>query len=237
VNLFYQPQIIEGIHYLDEEESKHCVRVLRKREGELIHLTDGHGTFYDAVITKADPRQCAFKVQQQTPEKKKNFSIHIAIAPTKNTDRIEWFVEKSVELGIDHITLVDCKNSERSYIKTERLKKVAISAMKQSVKATLPLVTDLVSFNAFIKSGEAVQKFIAFVDHSNPLHLKDLAQPDASYIVLIGPEGDFSDEELTLAIASGYTKVSLGASRLRTETAGMAACHVLNLVNQLPVAR
>jgi 16S rRNA (uracil1498-N3)-methyltransferase len=165
VNLFYQPQIIQGIHYLDEEESKHCVKVLRKREGDLIHLTDGHGTFYDATITKADPRRCAFKIQQQTSQKEKNFSIHIAIAPTKNTDRIEWFVEKSVEFGVDQITLLDCENSERSYIKTERLKKVAISAMKQSLKATLPLITDLVPLNAFISTAAGTQKFIAFVDH------------------------------------------------------------------------
>jgi 16S rRNA (uracil1498-N3)-methyltransferase len=231
VNLFYQPLIGENIHHLDEEESRHCIKVLRKRQGELIHITDGKGSFYDAIIVKDDPRQCTFTIKHQSKEKEKGFSVHIAIAPTKNADRIEWFVEKSVEIGVDHITLIDCQNSERSFIKTERLKKVAISAMKQSIKATLPEVSGILSFDDLINNHPATQRFIAYVDASNPLHLKDEARPGQHYLVLIGPEGDFSKEELEAALALGYRKVNLGHSRLRTETAGVVACHTLNLVN------
>lgn len=231
MNLFYQPLISENIYHLDEEESRHCIKVLRKRQGELIHITDGKGSFYDALIVKDDPRQCTFTIKHQSKEKEKAFSVHIAIAPTKNADRIEWFVEKSVEIGVDHITLIDCKNSERSFIKTERLKKVAISAMKQSIKATLPEVSGIIPFHDLIDQHQAAQRFIAYVDAANPRHLKDEAAPGQHYLVLIGPEGDFSKEELEAALASGYKKVNLGHSRLRTETAGIAACHTLNLIN------
>lgn len=230
MNLFYQPLIEEGIRFLDEEESRHCVKVLRKRPGESIHLTDGKGFFYEGVITKADASQCIFDINSQTREKEKDFRIHIAISPTKNADRIEWFIEKSVEIGIDHITLLECKNTERSHIKAERLKKVAVSAMKQSGRATLPQVSGMTGFNDII-STDCHQKFIAYVDHANPLHLLNAAQPKKNYLVLVGPEGDFSKEELLLAGKAGFTKVSLGDSRLRTETAGIAACHILNLVN------
>jgi 16S rRNA (uracil1498-N3)-methyltransferase len=197
----------------------------------LIHITDGKGSFYDALIVKEDPRQCTFEIARQTKETEKGFFIHIAIAPTKNTDRIEWFVEKSVEIGIDHITLLDCENSERSYLKTERLKKVAISALKQSIKATLPEISGITPFQDFIDISHQGQRFIAHVDTANPLHLKNEASAAQHYTVLIGPEGDFSKEELDAALMLGYRKVTLGKSRLRTETAGIAACHILNLVN------
>lgn len=230
MNLFYQPQIDQGIHYLDEEESRHCIKVLRRRAGDQLQITDGKGFFYHALITDADPRRCSFNIREQRKENEKTFTIHIAISPTKNADRIEWFVEKTVEIGIDQITLLDCKNSERSFIKTDRLKKVAISAMKQSIKATLPVINDMISFDTFIQHREE-EKFIAFVDMANPLHLKDAAKSKGKYLVLIGPEGDFSNEELDAATALNFTKVSLGKSRLRTETAGIAACHLLNLIN------
>lgn len=231
MNLFYQPLTGEGVNYLDEEESRHCIRVLRKRQGELIHITDGKGSFYEARIVKEDPRQCTFEISSQSKEKEKGYTIHIAIAPTKNTDRIEWFVEKSVEMGIDHITLIECRNSERSFIKTDRLKKVAISAMKQSIKATLPELSGVMPFHDFISTPHPGQRFIAYVDTANPLHLKDEAGAGQHYTVLIGPEGDFATDELGAALMQGYRKVSLGKSRLRTETAGIAACHILNLVN------
>jgi 16S rRNA (uracil1498-N3)-methyltransferase len=231
VNLFYQPLIPQGIHHLDEEESRHCIKVLRKRNGDFLRITDGKGAFYDAVITAADARQCAFNIQHSEHEPARAFSIHIAISPTKNADRIEWFVEKAVEIGIDHITLLDCQHSERSHLKTERLKKVAISAMKQSIKATLPEVTGVTAFDDLVLQATAQQKFIAHVDATNPLHLKEAARRAASYLVLIGPEGDFSAAELAVAASHGFSKVSLGHSRLRTETAGMATCHILNLIN------
>ena len=233
MNLFYQPRIPEGILFLDVEESRHCVKVLRKKAGEEIALTDGRGSFYDAVITKADPGQCFFEIRSKDAAPKKSYFIHVAISPTKNAERIEWFVEKATELGVDKISLIDCKNTERSFIKTDRMVKVAISAMKQSVKATLPAIADrLLQFTEVVENCQESEKCIAFVDASNPLHLKDAVDTNTSYCVLIGPEGDFSPEELKTATEHGFLKVSLGHSRLRTETAGMAACHVLNLIHQ-----
>ena len=231
MNLFYQPRIAEHIFHLEEEESRHCVKVLRKREGEIIRLTDGKGSFYDAVITKADPGACQFNITNTYTPSPLTFSIHVAIAPTKNIDRIEWFVEKSVELGIDRISLIECDHSERTFIKTERLKKVAISAMKQSLKALLPTIESPISFRSFVEQQHADQNFIAYVDDQNTTQLKDIAKPNNSYLVLIGPEGDFSNDELMFALQNNFVKVGLGKSRLRTETAGIAACHILNLVN------
>ncbi len=231
MNLFYQPRIAERIFQLEEEESRHCIKVLRKREGEIIRLTDGKGSFYDAVITKADPRVCQFNITDTYTPSPLTFSIHVAIAPTKNIDRIEWFVEKSVELGIDRISLIECDHSERTFIKTERLKKVAISAMKQSLKALLPTIENPISFRSFVEQQHADQNFIAYVDDQNTTQLKDIAKPNNSYLVLIGPEGDFSNDELMFALQNNFVKVGLGKSRLRTETAGIAACHILNLVN------
>lgn len=231
MNLFYQPLIPEGVHYLDEEESRHCVKVLRRNTGDTIKITDGKGFFYNCVITNADAKKCAFKIVDKHQEKPRDYSIHIAISPTKNPDRIEWFTEKAVEFGIDRITLLQCDNSEKSYLKTERLRKMAVSAMKQSLKASLPQITEPTPFQKFIASENADEKFIAFVDESNPDHLNSLATRNKSAIVLIGPEGDFSKEELATALENDYRKVSLGNSRLRTETAGVAACHILNLIN------
>ena len=161
----------------------------------------------------------------------KNFTIHIAISPTKNADRIEWFVEKAVEFGIDEITLLECDHTERQHINIDRLEKVAISAMKQSLKAKLPSIHSLTSFRNLTHDAKALEKYIAHVDSENPIQLKNLVARGSSYLVLIGPEGDFSREELTLAKSLGFKKISLGPSRLRTETAGLAACHILNLAN------
>jgi 16S rRNA (uracil1498-N3)-methyltransferase len=231
VNIFYQPHIPEGVNALDTEESRHCIRVLRKKSGDVIHLTDGKGFFYEALITNPDPAMCSFAIQTRTPEPRRDFSVHIAIAPTKNIDRIEWFVEKSVEIGVDKITLVECRNSERASVKLERLQKISVMAMKQSLKASLPTIKGVVSFADFVKSSSADQKFIAYVDPANPVYLKDASSRGSNCIVLIGPEGDFSNDELAAAIANGFVKVSLGRNRLRTETAGLAACHTLNLIN------
>lgn len=228
--LFYQPDIATGSTWLSEEESKHCTKVLRKREGEAITVTDGKGFFYDCIIKKADSRKCEFIIDAVRPETKRNYTIHLAIAPTKNADRLEWFVEKATEMGIDEITLLDCDHSERTYTKTERLHKVAVSAMKQSQKATLPILNELIPF-ADVLSKESDQRFIAYVDYSNPQHLFQTAKPGKKYLVLIGPEGDFSTGELDLALQHNFVKVSLGSSRLRTETAGMAACCLLNIIN------
>ncbi|HZI24022.1 MAG TPA: 16S rRNA (uracil(1498)-N(3))-methyltransferase, partial [Chryseolinea sp.] len=224
------PQIPHGIFFLDPDESRHVVKVLRKKQGEKIRITDGQGIFYDATITKPDPHQCLFEVIAQMEDPPNAFAIHVAISPTKNTDRIEWFVEKAVEFGIDEITLMACDHTERQHFKIDRFEKIAISAMKQSLKSRLPVINPLTNFRQVILSG-SVEKFIAHVDNENPMHLKNVVNPRSKYLVLIGPEGDFSDEELLLAQSHGFKKVSLGTSRLRTETAGLAACHILNLAN------
>jgi 16S rRNA (uracil1498-N3)-methyltransferase len=231
VNLFYQPLIPHGALHLDPDESRHAVKVLRKRNGDFIRLTDGNGLFYEGVITDADPHQCAFEIRDTISEQPRTFKVHIAISPTKNADRIEWFVEKAVELGIDEITLLQCDHSERQNFKTERLVRTAIGAMKQSLKARLPVIHPTIPFRNIVHGFDDSQKYIAYVDEHNRHHLQNIVKPGQSYLVLIGPEGDFSLEELTLAQANGFIKVSLGPSRLRTETAGLAACHILNLAN------
>jgi 16S rRNA (uracil1498-N3)-methyltransferase len=230
-NLFYQPGIQYGSHFLDPEESRHAAKVLRKKAGDLIHITDGKGVLYTCKITDAKPDKCAFVIESSEQEKKKNFTIHIAIAPTKNPDRTEWFVEKAIEIGVDEITFLECDNSERTTIKTERLEKLAVSAMKQSLKLTLPKIHPIRQLQEVISELNSSKKFIAYVDQANTDELSRIANPKENYLVLIGPEGDFSPAELDLAITNGFKKVALGPARLRTETAGVVACHTLNLIN------
>ncbi|GHN00923.1 ribosomal RNA small subunit methyltransferase E [Cytophagales bacterium WSM2-2] len=229
MNLFYLPDIPQGAIHLDREESHHVVRVLRMSAGQNIDLTDGQGFFYKARIVKADAKKCEFEILEKRESKKRNFHVHIAIAPTKNADRIEWFVEKATEVGIDQISLVLCKNSERKVINHERIEKVAISAMKQSQQAWLPHISELTPFNEIV-SLPADQKFIAYVDTENQKHLQSVAAKGKKYLILIGPEGDFTQEELSLAMNRGFDKVSLGINRLRTETAGLTACQMLNFI-------
>lgn len=230
MNLFYQPGIPQGVHYLDVDESHHAVKVLRKRTGDALEITDGQGQFYDVRIEKADPGKCTFQILNSRHVAIRKFSISMAIAPTKNMDRIEWLVEKAVEIGIEQIQFMLCKNSERKTINLDRIQKIAVSAMKQSGQCWLPKIYDLKSF-AEIMHVTSEQKFICYVDSSNPLHLKSLAEPNKSYWVLIGPEGDFRTDELALALSNGFLKASLGPTRLRTETAALTACQTLNLIN------
>lgn len=231
-NLFYQPDISQGAQFLTPEESKHCLKVLRKKQGDTITLTDGVGSFYEVLISETTIGQCKFTIQRKWQEPEKKYTIHLAISPTKNPDRIEWMIEKCIEIGIDHITFLDCKNTERKSLKSDRLLKVALSAMKQSFRATLPAINPLTPFQDFINTNfEKTEKFIAFVDMENPTHLMSLAMPGQHYVVLVGPEGDFSQEELHAALHNGFRKVSLGGHRLRTETAGLATCCFLNAIN------
>lgn len=228
--MFYQPAITEGAHYLDPDESRHAVKVLRLQAGDHVQLTDGQGSFYKTIITIADSKKCFFSVEEKRTISHRKFSISIAVAPTKNIDRTEWFVEKTVELGIENIYFMLCKNSERKSINLDRIQKIAVSAMKQSGQCWLPTCHELKPFHEIV-TGTANQKFICYVDQQNPDQLKTQAHPEKSYLVLIGPEGDFRRDELDLAIANDFTKVSLGPNRLRTETAALAACHTLNLIN------
>lgn len=227
MQLFYQPELINGITHLDADESRHAIKVLRLKIGSEINLIDGKGTFYAATITTDSFKKCEFKITRQEKEERHKGYRHIAIAPTKNLDRTEWFLEKAVEIGVDRVSFILCNNSERKFLKTERMVKKAISAMKQSIKATLPIIDEILPFSRFITEDHVKSRFIAFVDFENPLALKN--EVSGSDLVLIGPEGDFNQTEVDLAIKHGFKKVSLGQSRLRTETAGIAAVHILNL--------
>ncbi|NJM26235.1 MAG: 16S rRNA (uracil(1498)-N(3))-methyltransferase [Bacteroidia bacterium] len=227
--VFYQPDATAAV--LDAEESRHCVKVLRKKNGDTITITDGKGVFYDAVITDANADKCRFKIDAQRVMTPRPWHITIAIAPTKSTDRLEWFIEKAVEIGVDKIILTICDHSERTHQKADRLHKVAVSAMKQSLNPWLPGIDGPMPFNQVIQHNHSDERFIAHLDEDEPRQLMRAASPRKSYIVMIGPEGDFSGPELELAAAHNYRKVSLGASRLRTETAGMVACHILTLIN------
>lgn len=228
--LFYSPEIGKGDHSLSEEELRHAVKVLRLNQGDSLTLTDGKGNLYHAKVTQVSKSACDFEITKTIAIPKRNYSIHIAIAPTKNIDRIEWFVEKATELGVDEISFVYCQNSERKVINVDRIHKKAISAMKQSGQAWLPLIHPIQPLKC-IFSNERPIKFIAYVDPANPTHLKE-AKPNGQYLVLIGPEGDFTKEELTLATQNGFQKVRLGNTTLRTETVGIVACHILNLIHE-----
>lgn len=230
MNLFYQPAIPNGILHLDEDESRHAVKVLRLQAGDLLNLTDGKGNNYKAVITVADARKCTFNIQETITTPTRTFSIALVVAPTKNIDRMEWLVEKAVETGVEEIHFMLCQNSERKTINQERLHKIAVSAMKQSGQFRLPVIYAIKPF-AEVVALQAQQKFICHVDSSNPHLLKSLATQNQHYLVLIGPEGDFRPDELELALHNGFSKVSLGPTRLRTETAALTACQTLNFVN------
>lgn len=223
MQLFYQPGVPQGVNHLDPEESKHCIKVLRKKLNDPIDIVDGKGTFYKALITETNPRKTPFSIVGQRAEDLKNYSIHLAVAPTKRLERIEWLVEKATELGVDRISFIQCRNSERPRLRLERLQRKAISAMKQSIKATLPRMDELVSFVDFFDSidPEANKLLAHLSETARPL--LTVAMPGASYCVLVGPEGDFSKEEIAMAADHGFQTMHLGNSRLRTETAALAA--------------
>jgi 16S rRNA (uracil1498-N3)-methyltransferase len=233
MHLFYSPEILFPAHKLSEGESKHCTKVLRLINGDRVFITDGKGTFCEAVITNPSPKACILKIVKKSHEfGKRNFNLSIAIAPTKNMERFELFLEKVTEIGIDEIIPLICRFSERKEIKPERLDKVIISAMKQSQKAYLPLLTPVHQFKEFIIKPFLGDKFIAYCSKTDKNLLSKLVKQGRNVLILVGPEGDFSSEEVDMAIAEGFIPVSLGESRLRTETAGIVACHTVNLINQ-----
>lgn len=232
MHLFYCPNAPE-INVLDETESQHAIKVLRLEVGSEIEITNGKGEQFLACIVQGNFKKCGFEIVNTiSKQKAPNFYIHIAIAPTKSSDRIEWFIEKCVEIGIQEISFIQCQHSEKKNLNIERATKVAISAMKQSQKAFLPKINGLQNLKQFLAQTNAQEKYIAYVaDATAPnIHLLQAATKQATYIVLIGPEGDFSPEEIDLALQNNYRPISLGNSRLRTETAGIAACHTLQLV-------
>lgn len=219
---------------LNPEESKHCVRVLRLTEGEAVSLVDGCGNWYNGIITLADAKGCRVECREKLKNYgRRNFRLHLAVAPTKNIDRTEWMLEKCTEMGIDEITMLNTCHSERKVVKDERLEKVVVAAMKQSLKAYLPQLNPMVGFKSFIASCRETHKFIAHCNEGEKKRLDELYCPGNDVVILIGPEGDFSEEEVEIARKSGFVPVSLGESRLRTETAGMVACHSINFMNKV----
>lgn len=228
--LFYQSDI-EKIQVLSEEDSRHCIKVLRKNINDKIYIVDGVGGLFECEITKAHEKKCEVRILSVEREfEKRNHYLHIAIAPTKNADRIEYFIEKCVEIGIDEITLIQTKHSERKNQKTERLEKIAISAMKQSLKAYLPKINELTDFERFIEKADYKAKYIAHLtDDAKPL--KKVVADEKEVLLMIGPEGDFSKEEVVMVKQAGFQVVTLGNSRLRTETAGVVACTIVNTFN------
>lgn len=234
MNLFYTPDI-EGEYYtLSAEESKHCVRVLRFTEGEPVTLVDGRGNWYEGEINRADAKGCVVRMTKKFSHYgERPFRLHLAIAPTKNADRIEWMLEKCTEMGIDEITLLNTEHSERKVVKVERLEKVIIAAMKQSLKAYLPKLNPMVSFQEFVAKCSENCKFIAHCHPGEKKRIDEIYPMGKDVVILIGPEGDFSIEEVEIAQKAGFLPITLGTSRLRTETAGIAACHSINFMNKL----
>lgn len=232
MHIFYTPDI-NTIQELPEEESSHAIRVLRLTEGDEILLVDGIGNFYKAVITRAHHKRCSVEILDKYSEPDRHYKVCIAVAPTKNIDRIEWFTEKSAEIGIDSLTLLKCRYSERKDVKKERISKILVSAMKQSQKASLTELESLVDFKSFVARPFDGQKFIAHCYKGAERQLlKDVYVTGSNALVLIGPEGDFSEEEVQQALDNGFRPVSLGTSRLRTETAALVACHTINFMNE-----
>ena len=232
MHIFYTPDI-ENSHELPEEEAAHALRVLRLQPGDEVMLTDGKGNFHRARISLAAHKRCLVDILETLPQPPLwSGHLHIALAPTKNMDRTEWFAEKATEIGIDELTFLNCRYSERKVLKTERIAKILVSAVKQSLKARTPRLNEMTDFKTFIRQPFQGQKFIAHCHEGEKTPLKDLVRKGEEAVVLIGPEGDFSEEEVRLAEEAGFIPVSLGPSRLRTETAALVACHILNLLNQ-----
>ena len=231
--LFYVPDIAERWE-LSEDEAAHALRVLRLSVGSELEIMDGKGNLYRTTIDSISGKHC-YVVPCAPLAKPKNWqgSVHIAIAPTKNMDRIEWFAEKATEIGLDAVTFLNCRFSERKVIKLERVERIVVSAMKQSLKYSKPVVGDMIDFKKFIAQERPGAKFIAHCYDSERVLFKDVLVQGEEATVLIGPEGDFSPEEVELAVKAGYRPISLGSSRLRTETAALVACHTYILKNEI----
>lgn len=236
MQLFYNPQIDQKQkeYTFDKTESRHIVRVLRKSEGDLLSITNGKGTLFTAKICTANEKRCVVTLlNSQTKQKPWKYFLHVAIAPTKSNDRMEWFLEKATEIGIDEITPIICQHSERKTVKLDRYEKILQSAMKQSLKFQLPKLNPPISFKEFVEQNREGHKYIAHCEMQEKKMLKKEIAPGAEQTILIGPEGDFSSAEIELAKAQNYTSVTLGESRLRTETAALVACHSVAFANEV----
>ena len=237
IRFFYDPQISGE---LPEDEAKHATRVLRLSAGDELLLMDGNGIFFRAEITVADNHRCLYRILEDMPQERAwEGHIHLAMAPTKLNDRVEWFAEKATEIGMDELSFLDCRFSERRVIKCERIDKILISAVKQSHKAWKPVLNEMTSFERFVKAERKGDKFICHCYDQEDIEegtekpfLMDVLKRGVASTVLIGPEGDFSVDEVKLALQHGYRSVALGTSRLRTETAALVAVHMMQLINQ-----
>ncbi len=233
MNWFYAKELTSGFFEFDADESKHCVRVLRLKSGDLVQLTNGFGILFQGVIIDDNPKKCVVKIGELIKTEPINKSyLHLAVAPTKNIARFEWFIEKAAEIGVNEITPLQCDHSERIVIKPERFEKIQIAAIKQSQQTWLPKFNPITRFSNLINSNQSGQKFIAFVDEKQKQTLKSAYLPGSDALILIGPEGDFSANEIKSAIAAGFAPISLGKNRLRTETAALVAVHTISLINQ-----
>ncbi|HLV15716.1 MAG TPA: 16S rRNA (uracil(1498)-N(3))-methyltransferase [Xanthomarina sp.] len=236
MQLFYNPNISENSSDIifDKDESRHITKVLRMREGDTLKITNGTGSFFDAEISLVTPKQCVAKILKEEKVDPLLYHLHLAVAPTKLNDRYEWFLEKATEIGISEITPIICDHSERKVIKPERYEKIIQSALKQSLKAHLPVLNEAVSLKNFIESNSSNDgiRCIAHCEEDDKNSLKSVLKPNAKVTILIGPEGDFSSEEIELSLKAGFIPVSLGDSRLRTETAAVVACHSVAFINQ-----
>ena len=234
MNVFYIPNADEGLTTLPEDESKHCVKVLRMTEGERFCVTNGEGYLFDAELVEALPKRATVNlINKRKGYDHWGFNLEIAIAPTKLNERTEWFLEKATEIGIDRVRLFTSYHSERRAANVERFQKVMVSAMKQSIKSRLPQIDDMVPFDKLVRMPFDGKKIIAWIDDDVKDLLCDVVQKGENVLILIGPEGDFSPEEVALAKENGFIPVSLGEARLRTETAAIVACHTVQLINQM----
>ncbi|WP_159780200.1 16S rRNA (uracil(1498)-N(3))-methyltransferase [Flavobacterium sp. 9AF] len=234
MQLFYNPNIKEKdkTFAFDKEESKHIVKVLRKKEGDKIHLSNGEGNYFLGEIILASDKKCEIKIIETKCIEPKRYRIHIAVAPTKMNDRYEWFLEKATEIGIDEITPIICDHSERKVFKIDRAEKIIQSAMKQSLQYYIPKINEPIGFSDFIQKNFSEKKFIAHCEDQQKISFKETIRKEEHIIILIGPEGDFSTNEIKLALNNNYIPVTLGNNRLRTETAAIVACHTVALINE-----
>ncbi|MDR1544117.1 MAG: 16S rRNA (uracil(1498)-N(3))-methyltransferase [Prevotellaceae bacterium] len=232
MTIFLSPDILET-KTLSPEESFHCAKVLRMRQGEEVQIIDGKGTLFNAKIAVSNSKKTLVEIISAIENfEKRDYFLHIAIAPTKNIDRFEWFIEKAVEIGVDCITPLNCRFSERKVVKMERLEKIVVSAAKQSLKAFLPKINPITDFADFIVQTTENQRFIAHCYPTPKFPLFEICIPKKGALVMIGAEGDFSEQEIQTAENQGFKSVSLGAGRLRTETAGVVAVNTISILNR-----
>ena len=234
MQLFYNPQIDEKTESFsfDKEESKHIIKVLRKKDTDILFVTNGMGLLFETEIILASDNKCTVKILAIEKANPSNFYLHLVVAPTKMNDRYEWFLEKATEIGVDEITPIICDRSERKVINKDRFEKIILTALKQSNALFLPKLNEAVSFKEFIKRKNNGLQLIAHCEETNKKSLKSVLKPNENTTILIGPEGDFSEKEIALALENNFIPVSLGNTRLRTETAAVVACHSVVFVNE-----